>query len=181
MNLWQRFKSWLGSFFAKPAPQSSAPASAQPPQSSAQPATVTIPGTDRKIDPVTAAHLGVSAETSKILDDRVKNAPDPGPGWVAGNVLDSYGVGKRNTYEAQRPFPFEIHAPGPFEFVWADCPGTPPGTASVVVSGPAGIFSGSSFLKLGSVKVPNAKSGETYTATLIASMSGPGDAQINPL
>ena len=180
MNLWQRFTSWLGSFFAKPvqAPVQAPVASTAP---NVAPSATVIPGTDRKIDNVTAAYLDVSAETSKILDDRVKNAPDPGPGWVAGNVLDSFGVGKRNTYEAQRPFPFEIHAPGPFEFVWADCPGTPPGTASVVVSGPAGIFSGSSFLKLGSVKVPNAKSGETYTATLIASMSGPGDAQINPL
>lgn len=180
MNLWQRFTSWLGSFFAKPvqAPVQAPVASTAP---NVAPSATVIPGTDRKIDNVTAAYLGISAETSKILDDRVKNAPDAGPGWVAGNVLDSYGVGKQNTYEAQRPFPFEIHAPGPFEFVWSDCPGTPPGTASVVVSGPAGIFSGSSFLKLGSVKVPNAKAGESYTATLLASMSGPGHAQINPL
>ena len=147
-----------------------------------QPATtVTIPGTDRQIDRGIASLLGVSERTSQILDDRVKNAPQAGDGWIPGSELGNGQNYRANTYVAGQPFPYTIHASGPFEFVWSECVGTPAGMADVTVSGPAGTFTGSSFLKLGSVKVPGAKAGESYTATLLASMSGPGHAQINPL
>lgn len=142
---------------------------------------VTIPGTDRQIPAVTAAYLGVSAETSQILDDRVKNAPPAGDGWIPGSELGNGQDFRANTYTEGVVFPYTVHAPGPFEFKWSDCPGTPAGMADVTVSGPSGTFHGSSFLKLGSIPVPSAQKGEIYNVSFIASASGPGHAQINPL
>lgn len=87
------FEAWLKSFFSHPdvvAAVTSAPTSIPNSAPAGVPVivnspVVTIPGTDRQIDAVTAAYLGVSEQTSKILNDRA-NAPVTGsvnnaPSW----------------------------------------------------------------------------------------------------
>lgn len=103
-----------------------------------EPAKVTIPDTDRQLDPITAAYLGVSQKTSDILDGRVANAPVSGNAPSSLGPLDSFVAPYQHgrwTFQPNVAIAVPIKAPaGPYHIQCSGTGGVPGGDTSVRVA-----------------------------------------------
>lgn len=110
--LWSDLKTRIG-VKATPVASPSTAAPVAPPDKPQS--TVTIPNTDRSIDKVTAAYLGVSEETSKILDSRVGQGSNTKIGHEPNLVAE--GVWEEANYPANGTYTWYVTVPEGFNAI----------------------------------------------------------------